>query len=248
MYDDKHLLEGLDALGLQYTERQIEQLHRYYEMMVEKNRVMNLTGITEYSEVVTKHWLDSLCFAKILSAEASASNLTARFRVIDIGTGAGFPGIPMKIFYPEAEFLLLDSLNKRILFLQDVVEEIGLEHITCVHGRAEELARKDEYREKYDYCVSRAVARLASLSELCIPFVKTGGAFVSYKSLEADEEISEAEAAIQEMNAKKESVLTYDIPTTELPRKLVVIRKKGETKAKYPRGGGKPLKNPIVSK
>ncbi len=243
MYDDSNLEQGLQMLGISYTERQLEQLHRYYEMMVEKNRVMNLTGITEYPEVVLKHWLDSMCIAK---ASELCGGFQSGMRVLDVGTGAGFPGIPMKILYPEMEFVLLDSLNKRIVFLQDVVRELELEGISCIHGRAEELARKEEYRGSFDLCVSRAVARLASLSELCIPFVKTGGHFVAYKSMDTVEEVQEANAAIREMNARTEKIIEYEIPTSDLQRKLVVVKKLGETKAKYPRGGGKPLKSPIV--
>ncbi len=243
MYDDSKLIAGLNELGISYNEQQLEQLHMYYEMMVEKNRVMNLTGITEYPEVVIKHWLDSLCFAKAVDVLGMPKHIV---RVLDVGTGAGFPGIPMKIFYPDMEFVLLDSLNKRILFLQDVVSKLGLRGITCVHGRAEELARKEEYRGKFDFCVSRAVARLASLSELCIPFVRTGGAFVSYKSMDSNDEIREAHTAIHEMNATVANVLEYYIPTSDLQRKLVIAKKLGETKSKYPRGGGKPLKAPIV--
>ncbi len=242
MYDDTKLIQGLEELGILYSEQQLSQLHKYYEMMVKKNEVMNLTAITEYPEVVEKHWLDSLCFAKAYKM----TKLPSCARLLDVGTGAGFPGIPVKIFFPEIECVLLDSLNKRIVFLQDVVDTLGLQGISCIHGRAEELARNKEYRESFDICVSRAVARLASLSELCIPFVKTGGCFFSYKSVESDAEIQEASKAIQEMNGTLETVLQYNIPTSDLVRKIVVVRKKGDTKEKYPRGGGKPLKAPLV--
>lgn len=244
MYSDDRLKAGLEALHITYSEQMLERLHKYYEMMVEKNQVMNLTSITEYDDVVVKHWLDSLCFAK----EYISADYTKRVRLIDIGTGAGFPGIPVKIFFPEIDVVLLDSLNKRIVFLQDVVEKLGLTSITCIHGRAEELSNKPEYREQFDFAVSRAVARLASLSELCIPFVKPAGIFLSYKSEAADEEIEESKFAIRTLGCKLEKVLDYTIPTSDLPRKMVVIKKVSATPLKYPRGGGKPLKAPLLGK
>ena len=245
MYSDEKLKEGLDALSVPYTEQMLDQLHRYYEMMVAKNQVMNLTSITEYDEVVVKHWLDSLCFAKVYNKSRKDG---VSPKIIDIGTGAGFPGIPIKIFFPETEVLLLDSLQKRINFLQDVVNELGLKAISCVHGRAEELSAKPEYRERFVYAVSRAVARLTSLSELCIPFVKVGGAFLAYKSESSDEEIAEARFAIRTLGAETKEVLSYTIPTSDLPRKIAVIVKTGHTPAKYPRGGGKPFKAPLIQK
>ena len=245
MYNDDRLKEGLNALSIPYTETMLTKLHQYYEMMVAKNQVMNLTAITEYDEVVVKHWLDSLCFAKVYLRRRKEGFSP---KLIDIGTGAGFPGIPIKIFFPEIEVLLLDSLQKRIAFLQDVVNSLSLNAISCVHGRAEELGRKPEYREQYDYAVSRAVARLASLSEASLPFVKQGGLFVPYKSESADEEISEAGFAIRELGGKMSEILDYQIPTSDLPRKLVVVEKAKTTPSKYPRGGGKPFKAPLIAK
>ena len=242
MKTDTRLLAGLKELGIPYTDRMLEQLETYYEMMVEKNKVMNLTAVTEKDEVIIKHFLDSLCFAKVYMAERREG---VSPRMIDIGTGAGFPGIPLKIFFPEIRIVLLDSLQKRINFLQDVVSELGLDGISCVHGRAEELSGKAEYREQFDYAVSRAVARLASLSELCIPFVKQGGRFLAYKSEGATEEIEEAGEALSTLGCKKVDILSYTIPESDLPRKLVVATKTTATPAKYPRGGGKPMKQPI---
>ena len=239
MYDDTRLKEGLTSLSIPFDDEKISKLHRYYELMVSKNQVMNLTAITDYEEVVVKHWLDSLCFVKAYRGEKDA-------RLIDIGTGAGFPGIPIKIFCPELEIVLLDSLQKRVLFLQDVVSGLGLTAISCIHGRAEELSRKEDYRETFDYAVSRAVARLASLSELCIPFVRPGGRFLSYKADGADAEISEGRYAVTTLGGRVGEVLNYDIPTSDLPRKMVVIEKTSQTPPKYPRGGGKPMKAPLL--
>lgn len=260
MYNDEMLIAGLQELSIPYDADKLDKLHKYYEMMVEKNKVMNLTSITEYEDVVVKHWLDSLCFAKIYLKKASDASgkvaskdsgeesVSRSIRLIDIGTGAGFPGIPIKIFFPEIEVTLLDSLNKRIVFLQDVVNQLGLNAISCIHGRAEEFSNKAEYRESYDYAVSRAVARLASLSELCIPFVKVGGYFLPYKSEGAAEEIDESRFAIKALGGKIERILDYQIPTSELPRKLVVVNKVAACSPKYPRGGGKPMKAPLLSK
>lgn len=245
MYQDEQLKSGLEALKIDYTDDMLQKLHQYYEMMVEKNQVMNLTSITEYDDVVVKHWLDSLCFAKVyLDRCKSLQNP----RLIDIGTGAGFPGIPIKIFFPEIEVVLLDSLNKRIVFLQDVVEKLELTSISCVHSRAEELANKSEYRETFDFAVSRAVARLVSLSELCIPFIKRGGLFLPYKSESSEEEIRESSFAIKTLGCKISKTLDYTIPTSDLPRKIVVIEKVTNTLPKYPRGGGKPMKAPLLQK
>jgi 16S rRNA (guanine527-N7)-methyltransferase len=245
MYNDDRLKEGLEALSIPYTEEMLTKLHQYYEMMIVKNQVMNLTAITEYDDVVVKHWLDSLCFAKVYLKQRKEGSSP---KLIDIGTGAGFPGIPIKIFFSEIEVLLLDSLRKRIDFLQYVVNSLELKSISCVHGRAEELGRRPEYREQYDYAVSRAVARLSSLAEVSLPFVKQGGMFLPYKSESSDEEIEEASLAIRELGGKQTEVLSYEIPTSDLPRKLVVIDKCKSTPPKYPRGGGKPFKAPLVSK
>lgn len=242
MKTDTRLLAGLTELGIPYTGQMLEQLETYYEMMIEKNKVMNLTAVTEKDEVITKHFLDSLCFAKVYMAERKEGYSP---KIIDIGTGAGFPGIPLKIFFPEIQIVLLDSLQKRINFLQDIVSALGLDGISCVHGRAEELSGKAEYREKFDYAVSRAVARLASLSELCVPFVREGGQFLAYKSEGATEEIDEAREALSTLGCKKVEILSYSIPQSDLPRKMVVASKTAPTPAKYPRGGGKPMKQPI---
>lgn len=247
-YNDTILIDGMKRLGLIPTDRQLEQLHTYYEMMVEKNKVMNLTGITEYSEVVLKHFLDSLCIAQVEQQVNFASRLSKgeELSVIDVGTGAGFPGIPLKIMFPQIHITLLDSLNKRILFLQDVVDALKLGNVSCIHGRAEEFSRKEEYRQKYDFAVSRAVARLASLAELCVPFVKKGGYFLPYKTQDSLEEIDEAKYAFRQLSSELISVKEYEIPYSDYRRTIPIISVKETISTKYPRGGGKPLKQPLL--
>ena len=173
-----------ENIGMILNETQLQQFQDFYELLIEKNKVMNLTAITEEEEVIDKHFIDSLTCKRVIDMNQ------VRF-VIDIGTGAGFPGIPLKIAYPEIEFVLLDSLNKRVKFLNEVIDKLHLEKIHAVHGRAEDLARKQEYRGKFDLCVSRAVANLSTLSEYCIPFVRVNGYFVSYKAKKGLEEINQ---------------------------------------------------------
>ena len=171
-------------LGIELNEKQLSQFQKYYEMLIEKNKVMNLTAITEWNEVVDKHFIDSISLVKAVDLSGEAS-------LLDLGCGAGFPGIPLKIVFPNLKIVLLDSLNKRILFLKEVIEELQLEQIEALHGRAEDYAKKPEYREQFDYCVSRAVANLTTLSEYCLPYVKEGGSFISYKSGKVQEELKE---------------------------------------------------------
>ncbi len=227
---------GLNELGITLSEEQMQQFLTYYEMLLEKNKVMNLTAITEFDEVVEKHFLDSLSLVK-------AYDLTKPVRILDLGTGAGFPGIPLKIAFPELEIVLADSLNKRILFLDEVIAELGLQKITTVHARAEELARNKEYRETFDLVVSRAVANLASLSEYCVPFVKLGGKFISYKSGEIEEELTNAKRAIFLLGGKTEEVVKFDL--YEQKRSFVLIKKEKGTPKTYPRKAGTPTKSPL---
>lgn len=229
---------GLDALGITCSVIQINQFLTFYEMLIEKNKVMNLTAITEFQDVIEKHFLDSLSLAE-------NRNLNQKLKAIDLGTGAGFPGIPLKIAFPELEIVLMDSLNKRILFLKEVIEELDLSGITAVHGRAEEMAVKSDYRETFDLCVSRAVANLSSLSEYCIPFVKVGGNFVSYKSAEVEEEVHQARKAINVLGGKIVKVQKFTLPGTEVSRSLIQIEKQRKTPKGYPRKSGTPSKNPI---
>lgn len=235
-----HILEdGCQAFGVTLTDKQIEQFEKYYELLVEWNKVMNLTGITEFDEVMQKHFVDSAAAAKYVEMEKVNS-------LIDVGTGAGFPGIPLKIVYPHIQVTLLDSLNKRIKFLEEVVDNLGLTGIETVHGRAEDTAKKAEYREQFDLSVSRAVANLASLTEYCLPFVKVGGKFVSYKSVSVDEEITQSKKVVYVLGGEIEKVEKFNLPESDMERALVIIEKKRSTPKKYPRKAGMPTKEPLV--
>ena len=239
-YDLTKFKHGLEELNITLTNEQIEQFLQYYEMLVEKNKVMNLTGITEYEEVIQKHFLDSLSLIRVIPDIASQ-----KLTVIDLGTGAGFPGIPLKIAFPELEITLMDSLNKRILFLQEVIDALGLKKVSAVHGRAEEMASNATHRQQYDLCVSRAVSNLAVLTEYCLPFVKKGGLFVSYKSADSDAEIQEGKKAISILGGKLTSVDKFQLPDSDLRRALVCIKKVKDTPKKYPRKAGTPAKLPL---
>lgn len=228
----------LQELNIQLDDRQMEQFNTYYELLVEWNKVMNLTGITEKEEVNEKHFIDSLSVVKAIDVNSIHS-------VIDIGTGAGFPGIPLKIAFPHLKIVLLDSLNKRINFLNTVIDTLGLENIYTIHGRAEDYAKQTEYREQFDVCVSRAVANLSTLSEYCIPYVKTGGMFIPYKSGEIDEELLNAKKAIHILGGKLEDVVKFQLPNSEINRSFVIISKKMNTSKKYPRKAGLPTKEPL---
>lgn len=231
------LKKGLETMNLSLTEQQLEQFIRYYELLIEKNKVMNLTAITEFDEVIEKHFLDSLSLIKVVDC-------TRPYSLLDLGTGAGFPGIPLKIAFPELTITLADSLNKRILFLNEVIEELGLKKIRAIHGRAEDLANKPDMREQYDYCVSRAVANLSTLSEYCLPFVHIGGAFISYKSGECEEEIQAAKSAVFLLGGKLKEIDKFQIG--ENGRSFVVIDKVKGTPKKYPRKAGTPSKTPLA--
>ena len=238
--DNSAFIADLKEWKIELNETQLMQLEKYYEMLVEKNKVMNLTAITEYEDVLKKHFLDSLALNQLIQLDGK------KVKVLDMGTGAGFPGIPLKIAFPQLEITLMDSLNKRIVFLQEVITELGLTGISAVHGRAEEAALKQEYREKFDFCVSRAVARLVSLSEFCLPFVKQGGYFIPYKSGEIKEELQEAKFAIRELGGEYRKIYEYQLPNSDIERTLIQIEKFKQTPKKYPRAGGKPLKQPLI--
>lgn len=219
-----------------FSEQQLRQFYTFYEMLVEKNKVMNLTGITEFKEVVEKHFLDSILVANYIDFHDGD-------RVIDMGTGAGFPGIPLKIAFPHLDIVLMDSLNKRILFLDDVVEQLELKSISTVHARAEELSRQKEYREQFDYCVSRAVANMSSLLEYSVPFVKCGGKFISYKSSDIKEEVENAKKAASILGVKLKQIHSFDL--NGQGRSFVEYDKIKNTGKKYPRKAGVPTRQPL---
>ena len=234
----EQLKKKSEMLEISLSEEQLQQFLTYYEMLVEKNKVMNLTAITEKEEVIDKHFIDSISLNK-------AMDVTKSLKILDLGTGAGFPGIPLKIAYPNLELTLLDSLNKRIKFLDEVIEALSLEGIVTIHGRAEDYAKQASYREQFDICVSRAVANLATLSEYCLPYVKEGGCFISYKSGSVEEELEQSKKAIFELGGKVKEVIAFTLPETDIERTFVVIEKVRKTPKKYPRKAGLPSKEPI---
>lgn len=226
------------SIGVSLNDGQVLQFIKYYEILIEWNSFMNLTGITEYEEVVQKHFVDSLTLCKAINIENVET-------LVDIGTGAGFPGIPLKIAYPHLKITLLDSLQKRIKFLNEVIMQLGLEELETIHGRAEDFAKPSMKREFYDVCVSRAVANLASLSEYCLPYVKKGGYFIPYKSGKVDEELEESKKAIFLLGGKLEKEVKFMLPDSDISRSLIKIKKVSATPKKYPRKSGLATKDPI---
>lgn len=246
--------KDLEELHISLDEKQLCQFMSYYELLIEWNQVMNLTAITDFNEVCKKHFVDSLSIVKAYNNmneihmnkfHVDNFNEKKSISVIDIGTGAGFPGIPLKIAFPDLKITLLDSLNKRVIFLKNVIENLKLSEIEVVHGRAEDYAKEEGYREQFDLCVSRAVANLSTLSEYCIPYVKIGGRFISYKSEKLTEEIKTAEKAIGILGGIIEDQVEFQIPGSDIYRNLLVIYKQKETPANYPRKAGVPSKKPI---
>ncbi len=237
-YNKDQFVHDLSELGVSLDDNQISRFIRYYEMLVEWNQVMNLTAITEYDDVMKKHFIDSISLIK-------AYDVKSQVKVIDVGTGAGFPGLALKIAYPSLQVTLLDSLNKRIQFLDAVINELQLSGVDTIHGRAEDYAKPAKIREKYDLCVSRAVANLSTLSEYCLPFVKEGGYFISYKSEKITEEVQKAESAIKILGGKIENQVEFYLPDSDIYRNLFVIKKIKKTPVKYPRKAGLPSKEPL---
>ena len=227
------LRTGLAELGL--PAEGIPALLRFSDALVERNKVMNLTAITEPNEIATLHFLD--CAALLTLADLKGKT------VVDVGTGAGFPGMPLKIVEPSLQITLLDSLNKRIDFLKEVCGDLALTGVACVHGRAEEFAA--QHRESFDFATSRAVANLQMLSELCLPLVKVGGCFLAMKAVDSDAELEQARNAISLLGGQIEKTITYRIPCTDIDHRLVIIRKVKPTPAKYPRSFAKIKKNPL---
>ena len=235
-YDFTKFRNSMNSIGIELTDSQLNAYETYYDMLIDRNKVMNLTAITEFDEVMDKHFLDSVYLFRSIKLEAD-------YKLIDIGTGAGFPGIPLKIVFPELKITLLDSLNKRVGFLNDLIEELNLNDIEAIHGRAEDIARNKAYRASYDIAVSRAVANLSTLSEYCLPFVKIGGKFVSYKSGDCADEVDNAKAAIHLLGGKINKIDEFSYSNNS--RSFIVIDKVMNTSNKYPRKAGLPSKKPL---
>lgn len=222
--------------GMELSDKQIAQFNLYYELLTAKNKVMNLTAITEYNDVVKKHFIDSMMISRVLDMKKINS-------LCDVGTGAGFPGIPLKIVYPHLHLTLVDSVGKRVNFLSEVVEKLGLEDVEAIHSRTEDLAHNSKYREKYDLVTARAVASMNVLSEYCIPYAKIGGYFAAYKSGNIGEEIENAKNAVKTLGGKIEKTDMFEL--YEMGRSIVLIRKVNSTPKIYPRKAGTPSKNPL---
>lgn len=235
----KILFDEISKLNISLSEYQAEQFICFFDLLIQWNKVMNLTGITEYKEVVQKHFIDSLSIVKAFDQEYFYEGTS----MIDIGTGAGFPGIPLKIAFPNLKITLLDSLNKRINFLNEVISSLSLDNIEAVHGRAEDFSKQSKYREKFNFAVSRAVSNLSTLSEYCLPFVKVDGYFISYKSEKADEELKMADNAIVTLGGKFEDKKDFDLSGNF--RNLIIIKKVNPTPSKFPRKSGLALKKPL---
>lgn len=238
--DFSQLKKDLNEFGIEPTAKMEEQFLLYYNMLIEWNSFMNLTAITDFDEVLKKHFTDSVSLIRAIPDLGEK-----KYRMIDIGTGAGFPGIPLKIVFPNNSVVLLDSLNKRVNFLKEVISKLQLTDIAAMHGRAEDFAQNKEYRESFDLCVSRAVANLATLSEYCLPFVKKNGRFISYKSEKVSEEFEISGKAISVLGGEYENQVTFELPDSDIYRNLFVIKKKSATPGKYPRKAGLPSKEPI---
>lgn len=227
-------------IPIELSDSQIDKFVKFYNLLIEKNKVMNLTAIVEPEEVMVKHFLDSL-----LITDVDILLMQNARRIIDVGTGAGFPGIPLAIVYPEIQFTLLDSLNKRLKFIDEVCEICNIQNIITCHARAEDAGRDIEYREKFDVCVSRAVANLSVLLEYCTPFVKVGGKFISYKSGEVEEEIEHAKNAMNKLNVQLCDTKFFTLPMTDMKRSFIIFDKVNHTAKKYPRQAGKVNKTPL---
>lgn len=231
---------------LQFSDIQLEQFNKYFELLVSWNEKINLTSITEFNDVMIKHFIDCVSIVKGKETKLVNDILEGKkLSLIDVGCGAGFPSLPLKIAFPNLKVTMLDSLNKRINFLNEVISELGLKDIEAVHGRAEDYAKPDKLREKFDIAVSRAVANLSTLSEYCLPYVKVGGIFVAYKSEIAKEELDPGMTAVSALGGKVEKIYEFTLPTTDYYRSLCVVNKIKPTSKKFPRKAGLPSKEPI---
>lgn len=233
----RYLSECLSKINIRITDQQLEQFETYYQSLIEKNKVMNLTAITDMEEVVKKHFVDSIIILNYISIDGLS--------VIDVGTGAGFPGIPLAIMCPNTNFMLLDSLNKRLLFIEETINKCGLSNVSMIHSRAEDGGRNPELRENYDLCVSRAVANMSVLLEYCSPFVKPGGQFISYKSGDIKEELELSNKAQKELSCKLNQLIRFNLLEEDVSRSLIVFDKTGNLSKKYPRQAGKVKKDPL---
>jgi 16S rRNA (guanine527-N7)-methyltransferase len=234
----KILAEALGLLGIHYQKDTLEKFQRYMDLVLEWNKKVNLTAITSKEEFEIKHFVDSI-------AICGFSQIHGIKKIIDVGTGAGFPGIPLAIIYPDKEFFLMDSLNKRVKIIDEISTELGLNNVTFWHGRAEDLAHNKEFREQFDLCVSRAVANLAVLSEYCLPFVKVGGWFAAYKSEGIEKEIEASQNAIKLLGGHLEEGEEINIEGFGLDHRILMIHKIKRTVSKYPRKAGTPTKEPL---
>ncbi len=244
------LEEVFQSLGIPLSGQKTGAFLRYFELLTEKNRVMNLTAITEFDAIVVKHFADSAAlFSPLFTEKLLVLGIPQNPTLIDVGTGAGFPGLPLAIVNPEAKVILLDALRKRIDFLSEVTAALGLRNTEAVHARAEDgvklASSVGSFRESFDLAVSRAVSELSILSEYCLPYVRVGGVFAAYKSTDTDEEIRRAEKAIEILGGEIAETLDFALPVTKDPRRIVLIRKVRETPEKYPRKAGKPEKKPL---
>ncbi len=231
-------VSGCSEFGINLSDYQKSQFILFKELLKEWNEKINITAITEDKEIDIKHFLDSVSIFK-------TGKIYANLSIIDIGTGGGFPGVPINIIDPRCDVTLFDSLNKRLIFLDEVIDKLELKNIRTVHGRAEEFGRKKEYRQKFDIATSRAVASLNTLCEYALPFVKVGGYFIAMKGPDVDEELENSEEAIKILGGEIKEKIEVTLPFSDIVHTLVVIRKRGTTPAKYPRGGGNPKKNPL---
>lgn len=232
------LKNALEALALDSSEETLDKFEKYMDLILERNEKVNLTAITDRDEFIVKHFIDSVCCAKDDRYKKAES-------VIDVGTGAGFPGLPLAIVSPDKDFLLMDSLNKRIKIINEIIDTLGIDNVKAVHGRAEEMARKKEYREQFDVCVSRAVSKMSVLSEYCLPFVKKEGWLIAYKGPEADREVNEAKRALFLLGGKAAEICDAGMEEYGISHKIIYIYKEKNTPKAYPRKAGTPAKQPL---